>query len=51
MVIETKWFYVGKRVCNVELKKEGSDYIVVVDGEVYKKTPNELFAVQAFNAI
>ena len=33
------------------LKKEGNDYIVKVDGEVYKKTANELFAVQTFNAI
>ena len=51
MVIEKKSFYVGKKMCKVSLKKEGTDYIVEVDGAVYKKTANELFAVQAFNEI
>lgn len=51
MIIKEKIFYVGKKLCNVLLKKEGTDYIVEVDGIVYKNTPNELFAVQAFNEI
>lgn len=51
MIIKEKNFYVGKKLCNVLLKKEGADYIVEVDGIVYKNTPNELFAVQAFNEI
>lgn len=37
--------------CKVELKKEGADYLAVVDGNVYAKTPNELYAVQKFNEI
>lgn len=51
MVIKEKRFYTGKKMCNVMLKKDGTDYIVEVDGIVYKKTPNELFAIQTFNAI
>ena len=51
MIVKAKKFYVGKKLCNVQLKKEGTDYIVEVDGTVYKKTANELFAVQAFNEI
>ena len=51
MVIKTKRFYVNGKSCNVELKKEGSDYLVVVDGNVYAKNPNELYAVQKFNEI
>lgn len=51
MVIKTKRFYVNGKSCKVELKKEGADYIVVVDGNVYAKTPNELYAVQKFNEI
>ena len=51
MVIKKNRFYDGKKSCNVVLKKEGTDYIVEVDGIVYKKTANELFAVQAFNEI
>lgn len=51
MVIKKNKFYVGKKMCEVVLKKEGTDYIVEVDGTVYKKTPNELFAIQAFNEI
>lgn len=51
MVIEKKSFYAGKKMCDVVLKKEGKDYIVEVDGAVYKKTANKLFAVQAFNEI
>ena len=51
MVIKKKSFYAGNKACNVALKKEGADYIVEVDGTVYKKTANELFAVQVFNSI
>lgn len=51
MVIKKNMFYVGKKKCDVVLKKEGTDYIVEVDGTIYKKTPNKLFAIQAFNEI
>lgn len=51
MVIKTKRFYVNGKSCKVKLKKEGADYLVVVDGNVYAKTPNGLLAVQAFNEI
>lgn len=51
MVIKTKGFYVNGKTCKVELKKEGVDYLVVVDGKVQEKTPNKLYAVQKFNEI
>ena len=51
MVIKTKRFYVNGKSYNVRLKKQGSDYLVVIDGNVYAKTPNELYAVQKFNEI
>lgn len=51
MVIKTKGFYVNSKSCKVELKKDGADYFVVVDGYVYAKTSNELYAVQKFNEI
>lgn len=51
MDIKKKKFCVRNKMCKVSLKKDGTDYIVEVDGAVYKKTANELFAVQAFNAI
>lgn len=51
MVIKTKRFYVNGKSCKVELKKEGADYLVAVDGDVCVKTPNELYAVQKFNEI
>ena len=51
MVIKTKRFYVNGKSCKVELKKEGTDYLVVVDGYVYAKTQNELYAVHKFNEI
>lgn len=51
MVIKTKRFYVNGKPCKVELKKECVDYLVVVDGNVQEKTPNELYAVQKFNEI
>nr|DAG34913.1 MAG TPA: hypothetical protein [Caudoviricetes sp.] len=51
MVIKAKSFYVNGNYCKVELKKEGIDYLVVVDGKVQEKAPNELYAVQKFNEI
>lgn len=51
MIIKTKTFCVNGKLCKVELKKEGADYLVVVDGNVYAKTQNELYAVQKFNEI
>ena len=51
MVIKTKRLYVNGKSFKVELKKDGSDYLVVVDGNVYAKTPNELYALQKFNEI
>ena len=51
MFIKKKKFNVGNKIHNVWLKKEGNYYIVKVDEEAYKKTVNELFAVQTFNAI
>ena len=51
MIIKTKRFYVNGKPCKVELKKDGSDYIVVVDGNVYAKTPNEMYVMQKFNEI
>lgn len=51
MILRKKTFRTGKGICKVELVKEGTDYIVKVDGDVYKRTANELFAVQAFNEV
>ena len=51
MIIKKKSFRVGNKLCHVVLKKEGMDYIVLVDEKVVKKTPNELFAIQSFNEI
>ncbi len=51
MIIKTKRFYVNGKSCKVELKKDGADYLVVVDNKVQEKTPNELYAVQKFNEI
>lgn len=51
MIIKTKTFWDGKKFHKVDLKKDRCDYIVLIDGEVYKKTPSELYAVQAFNSI
>lgn len=51
MVIKTKRFYVNGKTCKVELKKEGVDYLVVVDGKVQAQTPIELYAAQKFNEI
>lgn len=46
-----KYFIVAKRGVEVTLKKNGGFYYVYVDGNLYKRTANELFAVQAFNEI
>ena len=51
MFIKKKKFNDGNKIHNVWLKKEGAYYIVKVDGVVYKKSANELFSVQSFNAI
>ena len=51
MFIKKKKFNDGNKMHNVWLKKEGAYYIVTVDGVVYKKSANELFAVQSFNSI
>lgn len=51
MVIKTRRFYVNGKSCKVELKKEGVDFLVVIYGNMYAKTPNELYAVQKFNEI
>lgn len=51
MIIKTKRFYVNGKPCKVEIKKEGVDYLVVIDGNMYAKTPNELYAVRKFNEI
>lgn len=52
VVIKRKHFYVNGKPCMVELKKSADGFFIVeVDGEEHKKTANELFAVQLFNAI
>ncbi len=51
MILQRKTVRTGRGICKVELVKEGTDYIVKVDGDVYKRTANELFAVQVFNEI
>ena len=39
------------QVCNVTLEKEDGFFVVKINGEISKKTANELFAVQYFNAL
>lgn len=51
MVIKTKRFCVNGKSCKAELKKEGTDYLVVVDGKMQEKTPSNLYAVQKLNEI
>lgn len=51
MILQKKTFCTEKGICKVELVKKGAEYIVKVDGDIYKRTANELFAVQTFNAI
>lgn len=46
-----KTFYIEGKLNTVTLTKDKYNYVVKVNGEVYKKTPNLLFAVQVFNAI
>jgi hypothetical protein len=46
-----KYFIVAIRGVEVTLEKNGGFYSVYVDGRLYKRTANELFAVQAFNEI
>lgn len=46
-----KEFRVGGNYTKVTLTKEGFDFVVKVNGIEYKRTPNELFAVQVFNSI
>lgn len=49
--IMKKTFYIEGKLNTVTLTKDKYNYVVKVNGEVYKKTPNLLFAVQVFNAI
>ena len=51
MILKKKTVRTDRKTYRVELLKEGTDYIVKVDGDVYKRTANELFAVQTFNEI
>ena len=51
MIIKKKKVNDRNKMSNVFLKKEDDYYIVKVDGVVYKKSANELFSVQVFNAI
>lgn len=51
MILKKKTIRVGLKTSKVELAKEGIEYVVKIDGSVYKRTANELFAVQAFNEI
>ena len=39
------------QLCNVTLEKEDGFFVVKLNGEIYKKTANELFAVQYFNSL
>lgn len=48
----TKSFYVNNKKVVVTLTRDRFGiYRVAVNGDVYKTTANELFAVQCFNAI
>lgn len=51
MILKKKTIRAGIKTSKVELVKEGAEYIVKIDGNVYKRTANELFAVQAFNEV
>ena len=52
VVIKKKSFRDGNgRLCNVTLEKEDGFFVVKINGEIYKKTANELFAVQYFNSL
>ena len=52
VVIKKKSFRDGNgRLCKATLEKEDGFFVVKLNGEIYKKTANELFAVQYFNAL
>lgn len=51
MLAEKKFRNESGKVVHVVLKKDKYYYTVLVDNVPYKHTPNELFAVQAFNEI
>lgn len=49
--LKKKTISVNNRRSEVRLQDDGHFYFVIVDKDIYKMTPNELFAVQTFNAI
>ena len=52
VVLKRKIFRDGNgRLCETTLEKEDGFFVVKLNGEIYKKTANELFAVQYFNAL
>lgn len=51
MLIKEKKIKTERGKCKVTLENDGFQYILKVDGKDFKKTVNELFAVQTFNAI
>lgn len=51
MIIKKRNYYMAGKKHTVELKYDGYMYTVISDGVLYKQTPNELFAVQAFNEV
>ncbi len=51
MSIKKRNYYMGNKLHTVELKYDGYMYTVISDGVLIKQTPNELFAVQAFNEV
>lgn len=52
MVIKEKYIgYIGSNLCKVTLENDGGWWLVKIGNSVHKQTANELFAVQAFNAI
>ena len=52
VVLKRKSFRDGNgRLCETTLEKEDGFFVVKINGEISKKTANELFAVQYFNAL
>ena len=52
VVIKRKEFRDGNgRLCETTLEKEDGFFVVKCNGEIYKKTAIELFAVQYFNKL
>lgn len=49
--LKKKEIFTNNRYYAVRLRNDGHFYFVTVEKEIYKMTPNELFAVQTFNAI